>query len=143
MHGEAILEPGARAAAGVRLRGASPIVPVRRVDKTAAFYTDILGFRIREANAEGTFAYVARGEAGVILLDLGDAKALRAVADYFSVYIWVEGVAAYYAEIAPKLAGLGERRVQPLFAKPDGRQEFHVRDPDGCLLFFGEALTGA
>ena len=127
------------AAAGARLRGVSPIVPVRRVAKTCAFYTEVLGFTLRERNAENSFALLARGEASVILLDLDDARALRATADYFSAYFWVEDVAAYYAEIAPQLARLGERRVQPLFAKPDGRQEFHVRDPDGFLLFFGEA----
>ncbi|GMG81294.1 hypothetical protein LNKW23_05070 [Paralimibaculum aggregatum] len=117
----------------------SPIVPVRRVARSCAFYTEVLGFTLRERNPENSYALLSRGAASVILLDLDDARALRATADYFSAYFWVEDVAAYHAEIAPQLAGLGERRVQPLFTKPDGRQEFHVRDPDGFLLFFGEA----
>jgi len=28
----------------------------------------------------------------------------------------------------------------PLFETPAGRKEFHVRDADGVLLFFGEVL---
>ncbi|MGF1447500.1 MAG: VOC family protein [Pikeienuella sp.] len=123
-----------------RLLGAAPIVPVRRVAKTVAFYTEVLRFDLADRNTDCTYAYLRRGGAGVILLDLGDAQALRAVADYFSAYFWVDGVASYYAEIAPQLQRLGERRVRPLFEKPDGRREFHVRDPDGFLLFFGEAL---
>ena len=134
--------PGAAAAAGgpaVRHCGASPIVPVRRVPRTAAFYTDILGFELAEQSAEGTYALVRRGETSVILLDLGDAQALRATANYFSAYFWVENVADYWREVEPRLASLGERRVRPLFLKADGRAEFHVRDPDGFMLFFGEA----
>lgn len=122
------------------LRSANPIVPVRRVARSAAFYTDVLGFELRERNPEGTFAHLTRGGAGVILLDLGDAQALRAVSDYFSCYFWVRDVGAYFREIRPQLDKLGERRVRPIFTKPDGRQEFHVSDPDGFMLFFGEAL---
>lgn len=127
----------------VRFAGASPIVPVRRVSKTTSFYTEVLGFSLRDRNADGTFALLERGGASVILLDLNDAKALRAVSDYFSAYFWVENIGDYYREIQGKLALLGERRVHPLFTKPDGRQEFHVSDPDGFMLFFGEAMPAA
>ncbi len=130
------------AAASGRLVGASPIVPVRRVAKSLGFYTEVLGFHLKERNPDLTFAYLARGQAGIILLDLGDAQALRATADYLSAYFWVEGVGAFYREIEGQLLRLGERRVRPLFRKPDGREEFHVRDPDGFLLFFGEAMRG-
>mgnify|MGYP006278024899 FL=1 len=132
----------AQVGAAARLSGATPIVPVRRVERSVAFYERVLGFGLRERNAEGSFAVLARGGASVMLLDLGDPAALQATAHYLSAYFWVEGVASYYAEIRPQLDRLGERRVNALFTKPDGRQEFHVRDPDGFLLFFGEALAG-
>ncbi len=123
-----------------RLRGVAPIVPVRRVDRAVDFYVGVLGFRLADRNAEMTFAHVVRDGAGLLLLDLADAKALRATADYLSAYVWVEDVGALWAELRPRLERLGPNRVQPIFEKPDGRREFHVRDPDGCLLFFGEAI---
>lgn len=128
--------------AAVRLRSATPIVPVRRVSRSIGFYTDVLGFRLADRNAEGTFAFLTRGDASVMLLDLGDPKSVMATAHYLSAYYWVENVAGYYAAIRPQLDRLPASRVNPLFTKPDGRQEFHVRDPDGFLIFFGEALPG-
>ena len=136
---ETLAEPRVAAGSEARLTGACPIVPVRRVDRTVAFYTDVLGFDLLDRNAGGTFAYVGRGGAGVMLLDLHDAKALQATGAFMSAYLWVEDVVAYYDEIRPALSRLPENRVQPLFEKADGRHEFHVRDPDGFLLFFGEA----
>ncbi|MEO1600451.1 MAG: VOC family protein [Pseudomonadota bacterium] len=127
-------------ATAARLTGVVPIVPVRRVARTIDFYTKVLGFTLADRNIEGTFAYLTRDGAGVMLLDLKDVKALQATSSYLSSYIWVDGVEAYYASIRPMLDRLPEGRLQPLFHKPDGRAEFHVRDPDGFLLFFGEAL---
>lgn len=132
----------AKVAGRCRLAGVAPIVPVRRVSRTTDFYTQVLGFTLCDRNAEGTFAYLAREGAGVMLLDLKDASALKATAEFLSAYFWVEGLEAYYHSIRPMLDRLPENRIQPLFRKPDGRAEFHVRDPDGFLLFFGEALGG-
>ncbi len=123
-----------------RLRSVAPIIPVRRVDRAVEFYVGLLGFQLADRNAEMTFAHVVRDGVGLMLLDLHDAKALRATADYLSAYIWVEDPAVLWEELRPKLERLGPGRVQPLFVKPDGRREFHVRDPDGCLLFFGEVI---
>jgi len=124
------------------LRGIAPIVPVRRVERTVAFYTEVLGFRLVDCNAEMTYAYVQRDDTGLMLLDLGDASALRATAQFLSAYVWVTDVATFWESIRPAVERLPANRVTPLFAKPDGRQEFHLRDPDGFLLFFGEAARG-
>ena len=136
-----------RAGAGVLgrtgLRGIAPIVPVRRVDRSVAFYTELLGFRLADSNAEMTFAHVERDGTELMLLDLADAAALRATAHYLSAYVFVAGIDGLWDELGPRLARLPANRVTPLFAKPDGRREFHVRDPDGFLLFFGEAAAPA
>ncbi|MEM9144692.1 MAG: VOC family protein [Pseudomonadota bacterium] len=124
-----------------RLKGMAPIVPVRRVARTVEFYTQVLGFDLADRNADGTFAYLVREGAGIMLLDLSDARALKATGEFLSAYVWVRGVEAYYESIRPMLDRLPSNRVQPLFQKPDGRAEFHVRDPDGFMLFFGEALA--
>lgn len=124
-----------------RLSGVSPIIPVRRVFASLPFYTEVLHFTLADRNDEGTYAHVRRDDAGLVLLDLGDVKALRATASYISAYVWVEDAAAYYQEIRAGLDRLAPTRVNPLFAKPDGRHEFQVRDPDGCLLFFGDHIS--
>lgn len=122
----------------VALKGVAPIVPVRRVARTVGFYTEVLGFDLVDRDRAMTYAYVRRGEAGFILLDLGEPEAVRAAAHYQSAYVWVEGIEGLWTALEPRLSRLPAGRVRPLFAREDGRREFHVRDPDGVLLFFGE-----
>jgi len=128
------------ASGSASLGGITPIVPVRRVARAIAFYTEVLGFELRDRNHEATFAYLSRGEAGIMLLDLDDPRAVHATASFFSAYIWVPDIATFYMEVKPMLDRLPEGRMHPLFTRVDGRREFHVRDPDGFLLFFGEAI---
>jgi catechol 2,3-dioxygenase-like lactoylglutathione lyase family enzyme len=122
----------------VALLGIAPIVPVRRVARSIDFYAQVLGFSVRERDARGTFAYVERGGVGLMLLDLDDYRSAKATSEYFSSYVWVADVDALHAELAPALERLPEGRWTPVRTKPDGRREFHVTDPDGFLLFFGE-----
>ena len=121
----------------VRLRGVSPIMPVRRVSRSVDFYTGVLDFELADRNRQMTYAYVVRGDAGLMLLDLDEPQALQATARYLSAYIWVENVEGLWDSLEQGLMRLPEGRVTPLFRKPDRRHEFHVRDPDGFLLFFG------
>ena len=119
------------------LRGAAPIIPVRRVARSCAFYTEVLGFALAARNREGTFAHVRRGPAELMLLQLDEPRAMQATSHYLSVYVWAEDVDALWHEVEPRLSGIPADRVAPIFTRPDGRREFHLRDPDGCLLFFG------
>ena len=122
-----------------RIEGAATIVPVRDVATTVAFYTEVLGFERQAVSDDGTFAMVARGPAMLQFLQTDDAGALAATAKNISVYILVKGLDALYVALAPKLAALPAGRVRPPFDQPYGVREFHVKDPDGCLLFFGES----
>lgn len=122
------------------LQGAATIVPVRDVALTVAFYVDVLGFEKRELSDDGAYGLVACGEVGVMVLRSGDAAALLATSNNISIYIWVDGVDAFYNALKPKLDALPQGRVRPPFNQPYGMREFHVKDPDGCLLFFGQEI---
>ena len=67
-----------------------------------------------------------------------DAGALKATATNIALTIRVRGLDALYAALKSKLDSLPEGRVRPPFDQPYGVREFHVKDPDGCLLFFAE-----
>ena len=123
------------------IEDAVAIVPVRDVRETVAFYTDVLGFEQRMLSDDATFATVIWGDAAAIhLIGPADDDALKATASNISIYLWVRGVDALYAQLAGKLADLPEGRVRKPFDQPYGMREFHVKDPDGCLLFFGEPI---
>lgn len=120
------------------IEDAVAIVPVKNVRTAVTFYVDVLGFEDRIVSDDGTFAILVHGEAAVQLLQTDDAEALRATAENISIYLWVKHVDALYAALKSKLDELPEGRVRPPFDQPYGMREFHVKDPDGCLLFFGE-----
>lgn len=124
----------------MKLEGISPIVPVRDVSRTVAFYRDVLGFDVRTEDADGSFGLVARDSAGISLVRAGDKEALRATANNISAYIWVRDLDALWAELEPNLMLLEDSRVRPPFARDYGMREFHVKDPDGFLIFFGEQV---
>ena len=121
-----------------QLQGIAPMVPVSDEVASAAFFQDVLGFDLRTHNAQARFALVARGDAGVILQGGADAQSLQATANNIAAYIWVKDIKTLWSDLAPKLDALPQDRVRPLFEQPYGMREFHVKDPDGFLIFFGE-----
>ncbi len=123
------------------IEDAVAIVPVRDVEASVAFYRDTLGFEARFVSDDKGFGTVIRGEAALHLLRTDDAEALRATGNNISVYVWVKGVDALFAQLESKLGQLPEGHVRAPFDQPYGMREFHVKDPDGCLLFFGENIA--
>lgn len=128
--------PGLGAAAP--LAGIAPIVPVHNVAASLRFYADRLGFTVVQANADNSAALIERGAVRLMLLRVGQKRALEATREYLSAYIWTPDVDALYAELQPALADLPDYRVRAPFTQPYGVREFHVKDPDGFLLFFAE-----
>ncbi|MEM8855573.1 MAG: VOC family protein [Pseudomonadota bacterium] len=117
---------------------AATIVPVRNVAQTVRFYTDILGFDAAFVAGDGTFAMVRRGNAVVQLVLTDSEEVLKATANNIAIYITVRDVDGFYASLAPRLEELPDGRLRRPFNQPYGMREFHVKDPDGCLLFFGQ-----
>lgn len=124
------------------IEDAVAIVPVRDVAATVDFYADVLGFERRSISEDKSFGIVVHGEAAVHFVQTDGADALKATANNISIYLWVNGVDDLYAAYKPKLDTLEDGRVRAPFTQPYGMREFHVKDPDGCLLFFGEDASG-
>lgn len=121
-----------------KMLNAATIVPVRNVAATLQFYEDVLGFERRLLTDDGGFGIAERGGAAVEFIATEDAEALKATATNIALTIRVRDLDALYSELKPKLETLPKGRVRPPFDQPYGVREFHVKDPDGCLLFFAE-----
>ena len=123
------------------LEGIAPIVAVSDPQATAVWFVGTLGFEHRAAAEDGSYALVARGEAGVILVGPADADSLDATANHVSAYIWVNDLDALWAELSPRLDALPAGSVRPPFEQTYGMREFHVKDPDGFLILFGQSTA--
>ena len=113
-------------------------MPVRELAASLAFYRDVLGFEVKVDAPETGYGLVAREGAAVALVATGDAAALKATETNISAYIWVEDLAGLWEELRPALDALPEGQVRPPFQQDYGMREFHVKDPDGFLILFGE-----
>ena len=108
-----------------RFEHASPILRVRDMAASLAYYVDVLGFR-SAAWGTGLFTLVNRDGAGIYL-----CQGNQGVPGTW-LWIGVEDVAALYDEY--KAAG-AKIRLPP--GNYPWAYEMHVEDPDGHVLRFG------
>ena len=120
------------------IEDAVSIVPVKDVRHTVEFYVETLGFEERFISEDESFAIVVHGDAAIHFVKTDSDDALKATANNISIYLWVKHVDTLYGQLKSKLDELPEDRVRAPFMQEYGMREFHVKDPDGCLLFFGE-----
>ncbi len=127
-----------------------PELTVLDIEKSLAFYTDLLGFEVVYSRPETRFAYLGLGEAQLMLdqhaegAGWGETGRLEPpLGRGINLQIEVERL----DPILERLAAANH----PLFVRPEenwyrqddalhGNREFLVQDPDGYLLRFSEYL---
>ncbi len=120
------------------IRDAVAIVPVADMARSLAFYCEGLGFAAEGYAPGDGFVTLRRGGAALHLLESDDPASLAATANHISLHLWVSGLDTLYLALRGFLEALPDGRLRPPFEQPYGVREFHVKDPDGCLLFFAE-----
>ncbi|MFZ5669941.1 MAG: VOC family protein [Pseudomonadota bacterium] len=115
---------------------ATPILFVRDVAASAAFYERALGFGVDFLYGEPPFyGSVSRDEARLHLRFVSRPNFAELAAREESLILATletTDVAGLFAEIAGRDAEI----VQPLVAQPWGGADFQVRDPDGNTISF-------
>ena len=127
-----------------------PELTVTDVQKSLAFYTDLLGFEVVFSRPETRFAYLQLGDAQLMLDQHAEGQGWGTPGGLepplgrgINFQIEVE----HLEPILTRLAGADH----PLFVPPEenwyrvadklsGNREFLVQDPDGYLLRFSEHL---
>ena len=109
------------------------VLAVPDLQRSAAFYRDILGFEIFEIGDPG-WRFARRGACFLMLGECTDAIPPHEVAahSYFANLVW-EGTDALYGEFTSKGAAIH----QPPQDKPWGMREFHLKTIDGHRITFG------
>jgi predicted enzyme related to lactoylglutathione lyase len=109
----------------------APVLHVRDVPATAAFYRDRLGFTWDFGDE--TYAVVWRDNSAIHFVK--DADGPRGV----HLFQWVKDVDAYYREIV----GRGAEVAAAPADQPYGLREFGVRDINGVGIVFGQDIEPA
>ena len=107
-----------------------PRIPVTDLDRSVAFYQEVLGFRLAWRTSDDSLAALASGPAEMLLLVpwTGDTPPPAQ-----SAYVYVEDPDALCAEYQQAGADI----TDPVAARPNGMRDFVVRDPDGHRFTLG------
>ena len=116
-----------------RVNRISPMLAVADLDETVGFYRDVLGFSV--ASKFPGYAIVERDGATIHFMTAADETVLKAVRGHTEIYIEVNDIASLWAHVQ----GFKDKyRMRELFHQPYGMTEFHIGDPNGCLVFVGQ-----
>ncbi|MEO0379385.1 MAG: VOC family protein [Pseudomonadota bacterium] len=116
----------------------TPFVPCTSLERQLGFYCDALGFEV--GFQADNYAFIRRDAVAVRLVEVWDSVDLTHPERQNSFYVDVTRLDDLYAVLKPKLDTLPEGRVRAPFDQDYGQREFHVKDEDCTLIFFGEAL---
>jgi predicted enzyme related to lactoylglutathione lyase len=124
----------------MRLTGVSPVLLVSELDRSVAFYGNLLGFECEVFGEPPDFAVVKRDDA-ILLLSLAPSSAQlvpnwHVVEKMWNVYIRVDDADAIYAEVQERGCPID----YSIYDAPHGFREFGVTDPDGYDVAFGQPL---
>jgi catechol 2,3-dioxygenase-like lactoylglutathione lyase family enzyme len=118
-----------------QVKSLSPIIPVTDLRSSIGFYTEVLGFEVNLHSEE--YAILTRGGASLHLTRAADQSVLEATRGHFSLYLKVESIESLWSQVS---RFRDRYKVRDLFEREYGMREFHIIDPDGCLIFVGEEM---
>ena len=123
----------------------TPNLLVRDIDRSTAFYRDVLGFSVKTTVPDAPpFAFVWLERDGVPVF-LNDPKAVaaeypdagtRPFGGSATMFFVVTAVDDLHAKVAPHA-----KVVMPLKTQFYGMREFAIEDPDGHLMTFAERVS--
>lgn len=134
----------------MKLQDVTPNLIVSDIDRSTAFYRDVLGFSVVTTVPEAApfvFVWLQRDNVNVFLnapasvAEDVPALAGRAVGGTNTLFMAIEadsvenGIDALHARIAGQA-----KVVMPLKNQFYGMREFGIEDPDGYIIFFAQRI---
>ena len=115
----------------------SPMLAVANMEETLAFYQEVLGFTAMMKSAE--YSIVKRDGLTIHFMKAASEHVMECVRGHTEIYIEVSGIRSLWEHVKT----FKERyRIRDLFDREYGMTEFHIGDPNGCLVFVGEPTRG-
>jgi uncharacterized glyoxalase superfamily protein PhnB len=134
----------------MNLTDVTPNLIVADIDRSTAFYRDVLGFAVSATVPDAApfaFVWLQRGGVNVFLNSIESVRAehpdlaARPLGGTATLYMIVEaetaadGIDALFAQVGPRA-----RVIMPLKDQFYGMREFGIEDPDGYIVFFAQRV---
>ena len=114
----------------------SPMLAVADMDATLDFYSRILGFNV-SMRSPG-YSIVERDGATIHFMKAASEAVMQAVRGHADIYIEVADIAPLWAHVR-QFKHL--HQIRDLFDRDYGMREFHISDPNDCLVFVGQRIS--
>jgi catechol 2,3-dioxygenase-like lactoylglutathione lyase family enzyme len=111
----------------------SPMLAVADMEETLGFYRDILGFTAKMKSAE--YAIVERDAQTIHFMKAASEHVMDCVRGHTEIYVEVSGIRSLWEHVK---MFKDRHKIRDLFDRDYGMTEFHIEDPNGCLVFVGE-----
>ena len=112
----------------------SPMLATANMEDTILFYQDVLGFT--PTMKSPNYSIVERDGQTIHFQKAASEEVMNCVRGHTEIYIEVSGINVLW-EHAKTFKD--RYRIRDLFDREYGMTEFHIEDPNGCLVFVGEA----
>ncbi len=103
------------------------------MDETIQFYQSVLGFKAVKTLPE--YSIVERDGQSIHFQKAASEEVMKCVRGHAEIYIEVSGIDLLWEHVKNFK---NRYRVRDLFVREYGMTEFHIEDPNGCLVFVGE-----
>jgi catechol 2,3-dioxygenase-like lactoylglutathione lyase family enzyme len=114
----------------------SPMPAVANREETLSFYENVLGFKPVLESSE--YSIMERDGQTIHFQKAASEEVMKCVRGHASIYIEVSGIHDLWDHVKT----FRERhQIRDLFHQAYGMAEFHIGDPNGCLVFVGERTS--
>ena len=114
----------------------SPMLAVANMEETIRFYRDVLGFAPMMQSPE--YSIVKRDGQTIHFQKAVSEEVMNCVRGHTEIYIEVSGIRSLWEHVK---AFKDRHNMRDLFEREYGMTEFHIGDPNGCLVFVGEPTS--
>lgn len=116
-----------------QLQRISPKLITDNMPATVAFYREVLGFTPIMNSPEYTI--LERDGQTIHFGHAASEEIMSRLRNHTEIYIEVSGIHALWEHVR---IFRDRHRTRDLFDQPYGMTEFHISDPNGCLVFVGQ-----
>jgi len=114
----------------------SPMLATANMDETVLFYQNVLGFT--PTMKSPAYSIVERNGQTIHFQKAASEEVMKCTREHTEIYIEVSGIHALWEHVKTFKSLY---RIRDLFDREYGMTEFHIADPNGCLVFVGESIS--
>ena len=109
------------------------MLAVADMKATLQFYSEVLGFAVYMESPE--YSIIERNGFPIHLMKAHDQSVMDAVRGHTEIYVEVSDIHSLWKHVQ----GFRDKhKIRDLFDREYGMTEFHIADPNDCLVFVGE-----